>query len=218
MGKNFYIVIMGIVIVILLYLLILGAGHSSDQTVVPQVKIDSVIIRDTSILAIVEKQKDIIDQLRSDSISSAKELDKFKKTVARLKKEKAGITLQAAEAPDLDSVVVVLFPDASGPSYCMPLSAAREVIEAAAKEPINEGLIVVLESRVDSVQAEKERQWEAFNKVLDLSDEKYKMEKENRIHFEGVADHFKKESRRQKRLRWVDKAASFLIGFGAGKL
>ena len=215
MKRNRIIVFLIIVIVILL-MLIFGKGSIIEY---PSVKVDSVFVRDFKIDSLFSAQVNRIEKLRQDSLNSKAEAFKLKRTIVTLKKEIEAINYRKATVPELDSIVKDIYPDVSFDTlYPMPIDAARLSLESAQREPMKDSLNDILSVRVYTLQAEKDEQWLKFNDLLNESNDRFKLENGNRIHFEQVSEHYRKQAQKQRRLRWVDKFVFGLAGFGLGRL
>lgn len=157
------------------------------------------------------KEKMRLDSLRYESARKA-----FKTRIAGLQVLARSVKLSAATPQQLDSVTAALILTSDTSTYCMPLTAARKVLEDAAIKRIQDTMLVVSAQRIEDLHHFVTAQAEDFNTMLTIS------ESENR-ELEGINDRLeeviqaqRKAARRKAFGSFMSKVGAVAVGVGIG--
>jgi hypothetical protein len=163
----------------------------------------------------------MVEDRRADSVRHAQEKKAFKSTIKRLESKLAGINYTTASVPELDSIRRVIYGDSisfSDTLYAMPIDQARDVMEAKAGEYLKDSLISEYATRVDSLERQSQASEEKFKAEILVNHDIRARQSEIEKHLEAVGDEYKREIRKQKRMRWIDRIVGGAVGFGIGRI
>lgn len=212
-------------IIIAVLMLIILAGlywtFRSRVDVPVQAHQDSIIVAKKEIKAIQIREKELVARIRQDSARFAIEDQAHKDKAEKLRRHIAAISLRRASIKQLDSTRVVIYSNAGAEGdtlYTMPLDQARDVIAAKAREPVKDSLIAAQDRHLQAVAAAADEQRKAFGALLHVKDQELDKERELNQHFDAIAEHYRKESKRGKMAKWVDRGAGALVGFALGRI
>lgn len=151
---------------------------------------DSIAIKRRQIDSLLLKGEQLRLRLESDSIKSIEAQKAFKMRVATLTQK---LTEKRPEIePLLDSI---------------PKLAEFVLLQ--------DSIIDVQAVRIDSLEAQKARQWKDFNKLLDVEQEKFQASSEINLHLTEIAEHYSEENKklkRQNRILKVSVGVAFVSG------
>jgi hypothetical protein len=221
-SKDNIILVQGAIIIALLFTL--GAmyftGTKAEDAAIEPVR-ELVAIRKGEIFDLIGKERALLNQMRSDSIKAARETKALKSEIKRLRRELAKVDFETASAPELDSIRETIYgPDslANDTLYALPIDQAREALESAAREPQRDSVDSAQNYLIDKLERDAARVDTDFKKRIETWTAAVQKGEELNAYHESIADHYRKQTRKQKKLRWVDRLFGGLIGFGAGKL
>lgn len=130
--------------------------------------------------------------LEADSIKQAEQALKFKSKISVLTKK------LAEKRPDIQPLL-------------------DSIPKLAAFVLLQDSIIDVQAVRIDSLEAQKARQWRDFNKLLEVQEEKFQASSEINLHLEAINDNWRDENKRLKRQNRILKV-SVGIAFVSGIL
>lgn len=102
-------------------------------------------------------------QVKDDSLAEVMVHDKeerqnerlaYEAKISKMKNRIPTTNFAHHQPPQLDSVVLALYPIRNDTTYCMPLNAARESLEAAVLRPVYDTLLATTEGRVIELEDE----------------------------------------------------------------
>lgn len=80
--------------------------------------------------------------MKHDSLVLVQKIQERDLRISKLEKKLRAQDFSRYQAPQLDSVVLALYPIQNDTSYCMPIDASRDALEALVVRPIYEDLLV----------------------------------------------------------------------------
>lgn len=110
-------------------------------------------------------------------------------------------------------------------TYCLPMSKARLLVEAALKLRTADSVNTLLNERVALLEREKNAAYQSYTNLLNLSEQKYQKQKEITSDFVRLSEGWRKEAdyyqRRYRKKRNHNKVITFIaiaaIGWAAVK-
>lgn len=188
-------VIIGALVLVIGYLIY--RDFRPVPTIEPEVaksqgKIDSL----DALVASLEAARDTLWlRLETGSAEQAKQALKYKSKISNLTQK------LAEKRPDIEPLL-----------DSMPKLAAFVLLQ--------DSIIDVQATRIDSLERQKARQWADFNRILDVQEEKFKASQEINVHLLQVTEHYVSENQKLKRQnRWlkIGVGAAFLGGVFLGR-
>jgi hypothetical protein len=225
MNKN--ILIMGLIVVIAILLFLMDPRGNKTYSDPDVQRYESVIGNSQlDIINIVNKQAELIKKAKDDSIRFADERVKYKREIARYKKKLASINYDVATSDELDSIrlsiykpgdstYIVAGPD---PLYSMPISQARDALEAKAREPMYDSINTLQASRIDSLETQAIASEELYKETLKQVEQKFDASQNINSNLQLINDHFRKKEKKQVFKDWGNRLIGAGLGFAAGKL
>lgn len=220
-------VIVGLIAVIV----IMWLSWPKDTLPTSEVKTneDQITVRQHEIIELMHRESALIEQRKSDSVRHASERKSFIRQIKRYKDQLAAVNFDKMNSAELDSIRHGIYYDGDSLKseyqvsgydslYAMPISQARDALEAKARESVKDSVIIAQGARIDGLEAEVRSTEESFKKQILLKDDAMKKQQEISGHMEALKDHYKTESKKQKGLRWLDRIGAGLAGFGLGRL
>lgn len=80
--------------------------------------------------------------MKADSLVLVQKIQERDEKIARLQAQVKAKDFRRYQAPQLDSVVAAIYPIKHDTTYCMPIDASRDALEALVVRPIHEELLV----------------------------------------------------------------------------
>lgn len=210
--KNFRTYIIVALALVIIYLIWFGGGKNviqyvkqKDDTEVKKIA-DRISKLHVHLASVVEKKK-------QDSIASVKTVIAYQKQVQVLKKKLASINFSSYSEKRLDSLVA----RTNAPNdtmYCMPVTVARQSLEAKEKLPVLDSLHALDTRRINQLGVEK---FEADVDCKTIIDDKNKELAAITEQKAIVADQNKelvKDNKRERRKKIPTLIAAILIGMG----
>ena len=191
--RDWLIVILTAAVILLLWLQF--NGHPEVVRVKVKTHQDSIVVAKKEIKVFKKRERELVKIHEKDSLSAVLQAKQFKRRVKELQLAAIGVNSDLSSAPD---------------SLKEPLYL--EVIS------IKDSLISLQEARIDTLQNYQVRLVDSYKSRLEFKDDAFRAQKEISDHFEKIGQHYKKSSRRERRLSWLKIAGAGLIGYGVGKL
>lgn len=142
-----------VVLVIILYVI----NRPAQSTKEDGTRRDSITVAKNDIDWIKAERAVLRERIKADSIFGVEKDLAHEKQVAALERRIRAINRQHATPGVLDSIRLALYPDGTDidSAYVMPLSAARECLQAAERLPLTMALVDTLKGRIVDLKAEK---------------------------------------------------------------
>jgi hypothetical protein len=191
--RDLLIVILTAAVILLLWMQF--NGHPEVVRVKVKTHQDSIVVAKKEIRKIRSRESALIELHRKDSASDLKTRKLYESKIRKLRARADKVTEDIAVAPD--STKEPLYIDIVG---------------------IKDSLISIQEARIDTLQNYQVRLVGMYEDRLQLKDDAFKAQKEISDHFEKIGQHYRKSSRRERRMSWLKIAGAGLIGYGVGKL
>ncbi len=191
--RDLLIVILTAAVILLLWMQF--NGHPETVRVKVKTHQDSIVVAKKEIRKIRSRESALIELHRKDSVSDLKIRKLYESKIRKLHARADKVTSDLAAAPD--STKEPLYIDIVG---------------------IKDSLISLQEARIDTLQNYQVRLVDMYEDRLQLKDDAFKAQKEISDHFEKIGQHYRKSSRRERRMSWLKIAGAGLIGYGVGKL
>lgn len=175
MTKNLLILALSIVLIYILQREFFGPEPTTDPEIAKsRVKIDSL---KASIASLQDITDTLTLRLEKDSVEQAEQALKFKSKISTLTKK------LAEKRPEIEPLL-------------------DSIPKLAAFVLLQDSIIDVQAVRIDSLEAQKVRQWSDFNKLLDIQEEKFQAASEINLHLSAINDHYREENRKLKSKRF----------------
>jgi len=219
-------VLIAIILLLIFYIDPLNGAFDKDDEVDNQQHVQQIDKAQIDIINILKREMQLIKKIKDDSIRHAKEKAAFRQQIARYKRKIAEIHYDTATSEELDSIrlsiykpgdstYIVAGPD---PLYSMPISQARDALEAKAREPLYDSINALQDLRIDSLESQGIAREELFKAQLNEMNLRFEASKTINDHLQAMNENYRKKEKRQAKKKWVDRAVGALFGFAAGKL
>jgi hypothetical protein len=232
MTKTITIIVLIIVIALLLLFVLDPKGIVSKQLEkylpdeqVEQVHQDSILIARADIIMIKRREGELIAKGKEDSVRYAKREKIFNKKIAGYENKLKAINFDVVTSDELDSIRNIVYPPGDSayivlgpdPLYAMPISQARDAMEAKAREPFYDSINTVQATEIDSLKEQNVDQKEACQDQLDQAHAAEDQQAVIARNLQAIIDDNAKKEKRRKPWRVVKDVLIAAVAFFAGK-